>query len=122
MFSAMAAGQPGWLAWIDHHVASTVGSQGLVASIVLAVALAVVAAGPYLPVRMARAAVILAIVLAVVIWLAEGLGGLFTGSGTDPNSGPLLALLAVAYWPAAPSPTAPSPTAQRPAVTAPEGA
>jgi hypothetical protein len=122
MFSAMAAGQPGWLAWIDHHVASTVGSQGLVASIVLAVALAVVAAGPYLPVRMARAAVVLAIVLAVVIWLAEGLGGLFTGSGTDPNSGPLLALLAVAYWPAAPSPTAPSPTAQRPAVTAPEGA
>ena len=44
---------------------------------------------------------VLAIVLAVVIWLAQGLGGLFTGGATDPESGPLLALLAVAFWPAA---------------------
>ena len=58
---------------------------------------------------MARAALVLAIVLAVVIWLAEGLGGIFTGGGTDPNSGPLLALLAVVFWPAAPSPAVPSP-------------
>ncbi len=107
-FSGMASGQPGWLAWIDHHAASALGSQGLPASIVLAVALAVVAVGPYLPVRMARATVVLAIVLAVIIWLAEGMGGLFTGSGTDPNSGPLLALLAVPFWPAASSPSATS--------------
>jgi hypothetical protein len=100
MISGMAAGQPGWLAWIDNHAANALGSQGLAASIVLAVALAAVAVGPYLPTRLARAAV----VLAVVIWLAEGLGGLFTGGGTDPNSGPLLALLAVTFWPAAPSP------------------
>jgi hypothetical protein len=109
MFAGMASGQPGWLAWIDHHVASAVGSQGLLASIVLAAALVVVAVGPYLPTRMARAAVVLAIVLAVLIWLAEGMGGLFTGGGTDPNSGPLLALLAVAFWPAAPSPAATAP-------------
>jgi hypothetical protein len=117
MISGMAAGQPGWLAWIDNHAASALGSQGLAASIVLAVALVAVAVGPYLPTRLARAAVVLAIVLAVVIWLAEGLGGLFTGGGTDPNSGPLLALLAVAFWPAAPSPAA-----QCPSSTAPEGA
>jgi len=103
MVSTMAAGQPGWLAWIDHHAATTLGSQGLVASIVLAVALTVVAVGPFLPTRLARAAMVLAIVLAVVIWLAEGLGGLFTAGATDPNSGPLLALLAVAFWPAAPT-------------------
>ena len=41
----------------------------------------------------------LAIVTAAVIWLAEGLGGMLTGGGTDPNSGPLLALLALCYWP-----------------------
>ncbi len=117
MFAGMAAGQPGWLAWIDHHAASVLGHQGLAASIVLAAALAIVAIGPFLPTRLARAAVALAIVLAVVIWLAEGLGGLFTGSGTDPNSGPLLALLAVAFRPAAPSPAAPSPAA-----TSPQGA
>jgi hypothetical protein len=109
MFAAMAAGQPGWLAWIDLHAASALGRQGLAASIVLAVALAVVAIGPFWPARLARAAMVLAIVLAVVIWLAEGLGGMFTGAGTDPNSGPLLALLAVAFWPVAPSPGAASP-------------
>ena len=117
MIAGTAAGQPGWLAWLDSHAASALGSQGLAASIVLAVALAVVAVGPRLPVRLARAAVVLALVLAGVIWLAEGLGGLFTGGGTDPNSGPLLALLAVAFWPAAQNPTA-----QSPAATAPEGA
>ena len=122
MIAGMASGQPGWLAWIDSHAASALGSHGLIASIVLAAALAAVAAGPYLPTRLARAAVVLAIVLAVLIWLAEGLGGVFTGAGTDPNSGPLLVLLAVAFWPTVPSPTAHSPTAHRPAVTAPEGA
>jgi hypothetical protein len=109
MISGMAAGQPDWLAWIDSHAASALSRQGLAVSIVLAVALVAVAAGPYLPTRLARAAVVLAIVLAVVIWLAEGLGGLFTGGGTDPNSGPLLVLLAVTFWPAAPSPSATSP-------------
>jgi len=102
-FTSMASGQPGWLAWIDSRAASLVGNQGLLASIVLAVALGLVAVGTYLPVPAARAAIVLAIVLAVVIWLAEGMGGIFTGGGTDPNSGPLLALLAVAYWPAAAS-------------------
>jgi hypothetical protein len=47
-----------------------------------------------------RAVLILAVIAAVAIWVAQGLGGVFSGSGTDPNSGPLLVLLAVAYWPA----------------------
>ncbi len=114
MFSGMAPGQPGWLTWIDTHAASALGGRGLLASIVLAVALLAVAAGPYLPAPAAKAAVVLAFVLAVVIWLAEGLGGLFTGGGTDPNSGPLLALLAVTFWPTAPGPTAPGPTPASP--------
>jgi hypothetical protein len=42
---------------------------------------------------------VLALVLATLIWLAEGLGGILTGGGTDPSSGPLLALLALAFWP-----------------------
>ncbi len=108
MISDMAAGQPGWLAWTDNHAASALGGQGLTASIVLAAALAVVAAAPFLPSRLSRAALVLAIVLAVLIWLAEGLGGMFTGGGTDPNSGPLLALLALAFWPDA-SRAAPTP-------------
>jgi hypothetical protein len=101
MISGMASGQPGWLAWIDSHAASALSHDGLVASMVLAIALVVVAVGVFLPPPAARATLVLALVLAAAVWLAEGLGGILTGSGTDPNSGPLLALLAVAYWPVA---------------------
>jgi hypothetical protein len=100
MISAMASGQPAWLAWIDTHAATALGRQGLLISLVLAVALVIVAAGIYLPARFSRPVIVLALGLAALIWLAEGLGGILTGGGTDPNSGPLLALLALAFWPA----------------------
>ena len=39
--------------------------------------------------------------LATFFWVSgQGLGGIFTGSGTDPNSGPLIVLLALAMVPA----------------------
>jgi hypothetical protein len=104
MIADMASGQPSWLAWIDTHAANALAHQGLPASIVLAVVLAVVAAGIYLPTRTTRAVIVLAIVLAALIWLAEGLGGILAGGGTDPDSGPLLALLALAFWPAVSAP------------------
>ena len=108
MISDMASGEPGWLAWIDHHAASALAGHGLPASIALAVALALVAAGIYLPSRLTRPVIVLAILLATLIWLAEGLGGILTGAGTDPASGPLLALLALAFWPAASTPPPPA--------------
>jgi hypothetical protein len=41
-------------------------------------------------------------VTAAVIWvLAQGFGGILTGHGTDPNTGPLLIVLAAAFWPLA---------------------
>ncbi len=101
MISDMAPGEPGWLAWTVSHAASALSHRGLPASVLLAAALAVVAAAACLPGRPPRAAVALAIVIAAVIWVAEGLGGILTGSGTDPNSGPLLALFALSYWPTA---------------------
>jgi hypothetical protein len=82
-----------------------------------------VLAGTASPVNGAPGAVLLYAVLAVLLWPAdrdpdapfvagrpwapvprEGLGGIFTGSGTDPDSAPLLALLAVSFWPARPTP------------------
>jgi hypothetical protein len=113
MISRLASGQPGWLAWIDRHAASALGHDGLAVSTVLAIALIAVALGVYLPPSAARATLVLALVLAAAIWLAEGLGGILTGSGTDPNSGPLLALLAIAYWPVANAVSGQAPTAGR---------
>jgi hypothetical protein len=92
-------GEPAWLAWIDTHAASALTRHGLLAAIVLAAAFVIVALGTYLPPRPARAAIVLAVVVAAVLWLAQGLGGILTGSATDPNTGPLLALLALAFWP-----------------------
>ena len=48
----------------------------------------------------------LAVVLAAAVWLAQGMGELYTGMATDPESGPLLALLALAFWPAGARPAA----------------
>jgi hypothetical protein len=43
---------------------------------------------------------VLAIVVSAVIWVfAEAFGGIMAGGATDPNSGPLLVLLALAFWP-----------------------
>lgn len=101
MISGMASGEPGWLAAVDNHAASLLAHDGLTASIVLAAVLAVIAVGVYLPSRAARATLVLAVVVAAAIWVfGEALGAIFTGGGTDPNSGPLLALLAITYWPA----------------------
>jgi hypothetical protein len=96
----MAGGQPAWVTWPVTHLASLLAGQGLLAAILLAAAFAVTALGLWFAAPIARTALVLAVVLAAFLWLAQGLGGLFTGGSTDPNSGPLLVLLALAYWPA----------------------
>jgi hypothetical protein len=112
MISAMSSGQPRWLAWLDSHTAAVLARQGLVVSVLLAVVLAAVAAGPYLPSRWTRITLVAAVAVAALIWLAEGLGGVLTGMGTDPNSGPLLILLALAYWPRPAAVPGPAPAAE----------
>ena len=101
MVSAMASGQPGWLSGVDDHLGAFLTRHGPAVAVILAVALALVAVSGYLPGPAAGAGVVLAIVVAAFIWVCEGLGGILTGGGTDPNSGLLLALLAVAFWPLA---------------------
>ncbi len=120
--SGMAAGGPGWLAAVDRHLGGLLSHHSLAASAVLAAVLVAVALGVYLPPPAARVALATAVAAAAAIWIAEGLGGALSGSGTDPNSGPLLALLAVAYWPApvTDSPAPPAPAAA-PAAPVPAG-
>ena len=101
LLAGQANGEPGWLAAIENSAATIVGSHGLAVSIVLAAVCVLVAAGVLLPRPAARATLLLALVVAAVIWVAgEALGMILAGGATDPNSGLLLALLALAYWPA----------------------
>jgi hypothetical protein len=114
MIAAMESGQPGWLAGIQRGAASLVAHQGLAVSISLAVAFVVIALGVYLPPAVAKATLVLAIVVALVIWVVgEAFGMILAGGATDPNSGPLLVLLALAYWPVkASAAPAPAPSAE----------
>jgi hypothetical protein len=76
-------------------------SPGQQASAFLALVFDLVAVGIFLPVPYARVAVIVAVIAATASWaIGQDFGALFTGSATDPNTGPLLVVLAAAYWPA----------------------
>ena len=111
MIAGMESGEPVWLQDLQKGAASLVANQGLATSIVLAVALGLIAVGVYLPATVAKATLVLAIVVAALIWVfAQALGGILAGGATDVNSGPLLALLALAYWPRRTVPATPATT------------
>jgi hypothetical protein len=96
----MTSGQPRWYA----HFLTSVGNQfhttGAETAWVLAVVCLVIAVGPLVT---RRPGLFLAggALVAVAFWVTgQGLvGNLFTGSATDPNTGPLIVLLAVAMVP-----------------------
>ncbi len=96
-----AAGEPGWLAGLDRSAASAVAGHGLAAAVALALACSVIAAGVLLPRPACRAVLVLAMVVTALIWVTgQALGMILAAGATDPNSGPPLLLLALAYWPA----------------------
>ena len=99
--TAMVDGQPAWLTSIMNHAANLTDGRDLAISIVIGVLLAGIAVSVYLPwTAVRRGWLVAALVFAGVIWVtAQAFGGVFLGMATDPNSGPLLALVAVAYWP-----------------------
>jgi len=75
------------------------GTKAAVVTIGFAAAFALAAAGLLVPATV-RPALVLAVIAALALWVAgEDFGGIFSGSGTDPNTGPLLVLIALAFWP-----------------------
>jgi hypothetical protein len=100
MIAGMADGEPGWLASLDRSAAAALAGRGLGVSIALAVVLGLIAIGVFLPRPAAAGAVVLAVIVSALIWVVgEDLGEILAGGATDVNTGPLLALIALAYWP-----------------------
>ncbi len=96
----MASGEPGWIKQIDSVSASVLNHHGTQASLTLAALCAVIGAAVFAPPRLLKPALTAAIVLAAAIWaVGQDFGTIATGHATDPNSAPLLALLACCYWP-----------------------
>jgi len=96
----MAIGEPRWLAGVDHRLSAVVADRGFGVSVALAIVFAAIALGVFLAPGGVRAITAVAVMVGAGIWvLGENFGAIFSGSGTDPNSGPLLMLIAVAYRP-----------------------
>jgi hypothetical protein len=92
-----------WLTSIQHTAANAANGGGLVIALVLALVSAAIGVAVAINWR-PRAFLALAIVLNLAYWvLGQGLGGLLTGSATDPNTGPLFILLALALYPLIPA-------------------
>ncbi len=100
LVAGLNSGQPGWLAHIDGVSESFFLHHGTPAAILLAVVCLIVAAGVFLPPQIAQLTLVLAVAVFAVIWVAvQNFGGILAGGATDPNSGLLVILLALTYWP-----------------------
>jgi hypothetical protein len=88
----------GWLASVQNSFASVAKGNGELLALVLAALSAAIGLGVGLN-RWPKDLLILSVVLNLVFWfVGQGLGGLFAGGATDPNSGPLFILLAYAVY------------------------
>lgn len=88
-----------WLAGIQRSLATTLTGHGKPIAVVLLVLSLAIGAGVWS--RWRRETLILGVGLSLVYWvLGQSLGGLTTGTATDPNIAPLFILLALAIWPA----------------------
>jgi hypothetical protein len=107
MTDGMGDGQPGWLKALINSFADLSAHHGILLTITGTVIMALIAFGIFLPRNGVKVVVIAAVVASAFIWvIGEALGAVFGGQSTDVNSGPLLALIALAYWPLpAPLPT-----------------
>jgi hypothetical protein len=93
------AGEPGWLSHVQLSVAHALGSGGGSVAVACAVLSFVIGLGPLLT-RHTTVFLVAGAALALDYWMfGEAFGGVFTGLATDPNTGPLLVLLALAVYP-----------------------
>lgn len=120
-----------WLATLQNAFMTATKGHGEIIALVLA-ALSITIGVAVATNRRAHVFLAIAIVLNLLYWIiGQGFGGIFTGTATDPNAGPLFVLLAVVLYSltpaparaprtvaAASSPAAASPTAASPAAVA----
>ena len=107
-----------WLLSLQHSLASASAGDGLAIALAMAALSGAIAVSVLLDWH-ARAFLVLACALALVYWVAgEGLGGIFTGTATDPGAGPPFVLLACAlYLVSLQHERSRAPSARRPVVT-----
>ncbi len=93
-------GEPGWLAKLDKWTANVLLHNGTKVAVLFAVFCVVVAASVYLHPKVTQVILAIALVTFAFVWVGiENVGGILAGGATDPNSGPVVMLLILTYWP-----------------------
>ena len=97
----MASGNPSWFDHLLNSLGSGLSSVGNAGGWVLAIVSLIIGFGPLLA-RRPGIFLVAGGVFSFAMWvIAQGwLGGIFSGSGTDPNTGPLVIVVALAMTPA----------------------
>jgi hypothetical protein len=91
-------GEPALFRLIDEQGGHLIGQHGYLFAVILGLLAVFVGWGIFVP-TLRKACLVTGIVLAVFVGVVgQDLGVIFTGHGTDPGSGPLLILLALALW------------------------
>ena len=97
---ANARSGAGWLSSVQSSVAAAAAGRGVAIAIVTACLSVAIGLGVLFD-RWTKPFLALSVVIALVYFVVgQGMGGVLTGSGTDPGTGPLLILLAVSVYPA----------------------
>ncbi len=98
-----ANGEPGWYAHLLTSFGHAFVGAGVWVAVILAVVSLVIALGPLVSNR-PQVYIGLGIGLALFYWVTgQGLGELLTGAGTDPNNGPIVALIGLSVLPLIPA-------------------
>ncbi len=105
----MAVGQPGWYGHFLSAVANGLSGHGVLVAWLLALVSLVIGLGPVVT-RRPIWFLVAGAALQLAFWITGmALGGILTGTATDPNIGPLVVLLAVGMLPTVASDNAVSP-------------
>jgi hypothetical protein len=101
--TAMSNGEPGWYAHFLNSFGHAFTGAGVWVAVILAAGSIVIALGPLVSTR-PQFYIGLGIGLALLYWVTgEGLGALLTFRGTDPNNGPIVALIGLSVLPLVPA-------------------
>lgn len=97
-FSTAAGSSQGPFISLNNALATAFAGRGTVAAIVLVIVMVAIGIAVFLNWHR-NLFLVLGSVFGIAIWVsAEYFGGMFTGSGTDPNSGPIIVLLAATIY------------------------